>query len=112
MTTSISTEFKIIDIISNITCFNTDPFNTWKSAFRECVKMSSKVIDGQIEDETEKRLDVWCTIGFDKPYGEYSIKGAVMGKEFGSKYYDNKSMLSKINDWEWLTNLFNESIIK
>jgi hypothetical protein len=108
MSTSISKKFNPMDGISNLTIFNTDPFNTWKSAFRECVKMSSKVIDGQIEDETEKRLDVWCTIGFDKPYGEYSIKGAVMGKEFGLKYYDNKSMLSKINDWEWLKSEFSK----
>ncbi|MDV7400416.1 hypothetical protein RZS08_53870, partial [Arthrospira platensis SPKY1] len=36
MTTSISGKFKAIEKISNITAFNTDPFNTWKSAFREC----------------------------------------------------------------------------
>jgi len=108
MSTSISKKFNPMDGISNLTIFNTDPFNTWKSAFRECVKMSSKVIDGQIDNETEKRLDAWCTIGSDKPFGEYSIKGAMAGKEFGLKYYDNKSMLSKINDWEWLNNEFNK----
>jgi hypothetical protein len=106
MTTSISTEFKIIDIISNITCFNTDPFNTWKSAFRECVKLSSKIIDGQVDIETEKRLDVWCTVGIEKPYGEYAIKGSNAGKEFGTKYINDTKELSKINDWQWLENEF------
>jgi hypothetical protein len=108
MTTSISKKFNSMDGVSNLTIFNTDPFNTWKSAFRECVKMSSKIIDGQIDNETENRLTVWCTVGYDKPYGEYSIKGALMGKEFGLKNSNNKSMLSKINDWEWLTNEFNK----
>ena len=106
MTTSISKKFIFIDQISNITSFNTDPFNTWKSAFRECVKLSSKVIDSQIDIETQKRLNIWCTVGTDKPFGEYSIKGAKAGREFGTKYANDKEMLKKINDWEWLENEF------
>ena len=85
-----------------------DPFNTWKSAFRECVKLSSKIIDGQDDIETEKRLDIWCNVGADQKYGDYSIKGALMGKEFGTKYVDNTNELSKINNWEWLTSEFNK----
>ena len=108
MTTSISNKFNPKTEISNITAFNTDPFNTWKSAFRECVKLSSKSIDGQIDQETIDRLYIWCTIGADNLYGEYSIKGATAGREFGLKYSNNKSMLSKINDWEWLTGEFNK----
>ena len=36
MTTSISPRFRSMPEVSNLTEFNTDPFNTWKSAFREC----------------------------------------------------------------------------
>jgi hypothetical protein len=86
--------------------FNTDPFNTWKSAFRECVKLSSKIIDGQIDKETESRLNIWCTIGIDQPFGEYAIKGANAGKYFGTKYINDTTELSKINDWEWLEQQF------
>jgi hypothetical protein len=106
MTTSISTRFKPITHISNITVFNTDPFNTWKSAFRECVKLSSRIIDGQDDQETVNRLSVWCSKGIDQLYGEYAIKGAMAGREFGFKYVDNKVMLSKINDWQWLEDEF------
>ena len=53
----ISNKFKVVNKISNITAFNTDEFNTWKSAFRECVKLASKVIDGQVDEETEIRRD-------------------------------------------------------
>lgn len=108
MTTSISKSFKSVDIVSNITEFNTDPFNTWKSAFRECVKLKSKIINGQIDSETQDRLDIWCKVGNNKPYGEYAIKGALKGTEFGQEYSDNKEMLSKINDWNWLKNKFEE----
>ena len=47
MTTSISKKFKPMPVVSNITRCDTDPFNTWKSAFRECVKRASKTIDRQ-----------------------------------------------------------------
>jgi hypothetical protein len=106
MTTSISKKFNSIDEVSNLTVFNTDPFNTWKSAFRECIKLSSKIIDGQVDKETETRLNVWCTVGIDQLYGEYAIKGANDGKEFGAKYANDTTELSKINDWQWLENEF------
>ena len=108
MTTSISKKFNSIDEISNLTVFNTDPFNTWKSAFRECVKLSSKVINGQVDLETEMRLNVWCTSLSNQKYSEYAIKGANAGKEFGTKYANNTQELSKINDWQWLTSEFNK----
>lgn len=108
MTTSITKDFKSMEIVSNITEFNTDPFNTWKSAFRECVKLSSKIIDRQLDDETEKRLDIWCSIGYDKPFGEYAIIGAKLGREYGITNSKNEQALYKINDWKWLQDEFNK----
>jgi hypothetical protein len=102
MTTSISEQFKVMPSISNITAFNTDPFNTWKSAFRECAKLSSKTIRGQIDEETEKRLDAWCTIGKTAVYGEYAISGARAGRDYGFANTDNLDALKMINDFDWL----------
>ena len=102
MTTSISSQFKAMEAISNITAFNTDPFNTWKSAFRECVKLASRTIDRQFEEETANRLETWCTKGKDKKFGEYAIKGALEGKKFGEEHKNNSLMLAKINDFDWL----------
>ena len=79
VTTSISNKFKIFDEISNITKFNTDEFSTWKSAFRECAKLASKVIDRSYDDETDERLKIWCQNGKDRPYGPYAISGARAG---------------------------------
>ena len=61
MTTSISRHFKTIKVVSNITAFNTGSFETWKSAFRECAKLSSKVIDRQKTGETDERPQTWTT---------------------------------------------------
>jgi hypothetical protein len=102
MTTSISDQFKIQVDVSNITAFNTDPFNTWKSAFRECVKLASQSIVRQDTDETIVRLDTWCSTGADQPFGEYAIRGAIEGRNFGIKYKEDSSMLTKINDFDWL----------
>ena len=108
MTTSITDKFKAMDIISNITAFNTDPFNTWKSAFRECTKLASKVIDKQKDHETEKRLDIWCSVGGDRGFGEYAIAGAIAGREYGKANKNNMEALSKINDFGWLEQHFNK----
>jgi len=102
MTTSISPRFRAMDQISNTNLFNTDPFTTWRSAFRECAKLSSKAISGQIDLETQERLDVWCTVKFDVPYSEYAIHGALAGKRYGQDNAGNKPALSKINNYSWL----------
>jgi hypothetical protein len=108
MTTSISNKFKAVDEVANITAFNTDPWSAWKSGFRECAKLSSKVIKGQVDEETEKRLDTWCTVGADREYGKYAIHGAQCGRYFGQAHKDDKEMLHKINDFKWLKEQFDD----
>jgi hypothetical protein len=108
MTTSISPHFIAVEQVANITAFNTDPFNTWKSAFRECAKLSSKIIDRQNNEETEQRLDTWCTKGIERRYGDYAIAGANAGREFG---ISNRSDISLINNFEWLHEQFSKHTV-
>jgi hypothetical protein len=108
MTTSISNKFKAMDTISNTNAFNTDEFSTWRSAFRECCKLASGIIDRQYEEETQSRLEVWCTIGADKLYGKNSIQGALMGRAYGEANKNNADALCKINDFVWLQEKYNE----
>lgn len=108
MTTSISDKFKAVDQISNLTVFNTDPWNAWKSGFRECCKLASKTIKGQVDEETEKRLDIWCTVGENAEFGKYAIHGAQVGRHFGETHKDDKDMLYKINDFKWLKEQFDD----
>ena len=103
MTTSISKNFKLMDEISNITAFNTGPFETWKSAFRECAKLASKIIVRQNEEETNERLETWTTVGHDREFGEYAIRGARAGMEFG---LSSGNDIQLINDFEWLKEKF------
>ena len=100
-------KFKPMPPVSNTTRFNTDPFNTWKSAFRECTKLSSKIIEEQKDDETNGRLDIWCTKGVDQPFGNYALAGAKAGRQWGLEHKDNLEKLNLINDFDWLEERFN-----
>ena len=107
MTTSISKKFKAMNTVSNTNSFNTDEFATWRSAFRECCKLSSRSIERQYEEETKLRLDTWCSVGVEKPFGTYAIKGAQAGRLYGETNKNNPEALNKINDFDWLQEQFN-----
>ena len=106
MTMSISNKFKVMQTVSNITAFNTDPFNTWKSAFRECVKLASRPIDPKYQEETEDRLYAWCNFGSTNHLGDYAIMGATAGRQYGIDNIANPDQLAKINDFDWLLEQF------
>jgi len=110
MTTSISKRFKVIKEVSNINKFNTDALSTWRTAFRECVKLSSRIIPGQLDKETTERLNTWCYNNSSAPFSEYARGGASAGEWFGKTYKDDNEMLSKINDYDWLEAEFEQHI--
>lgn len=110
MTTSIGAKFVPKFEISNVTQFNTDPFNTWRSAFRECTKLASGIIDHKKQIDDAYRLEVWCTRGENRRFGEYALLGAQQGRDFGTHYRNNIEALRKINDWEWLRKKFDEAL--
>jgi len=97
MTMSISSKFKAMDTVSNITAFNTDEFSTWRSAFRECCKLA--VINNE---ESLARLYFWCKLNQHAQFGGYAYMGAISGKMYGEKNASNPEALSKINDFTWL----------
>jgi len=110
MTTTLGCPFVPQFQISNITAFNTNPFETWKSAFRECTKLASSIIPNGDNIDNEYRLNIWCTRGKDRPYGDYCIMGANQGRDFGTHYRKNDKVLKLINDFDWLHEQYEESL--
>ena len=108
MTTSISKKFIAVQEVANITAFNTGEFEAWKGAFRECAKLASKIIPGQVDEETEKRLETWLTVGAERQYGKIAMHGAACGKQFGEHYRGNVEALAMLNDFDYLEQEFNE----
>ena len=106
MSTSLSDVVISKDVVSCETRFNTTPESAWIGAFRECAKLSSKIIPEQVDRETEHRLDVWCNVGADSLYGDWSILGAQAGKNFGRTYKEDNRRLMMINDMNVMRQLY------
>lgn len=99
LTLSIGKKLKVINAVSNITMFNSSEFNTWRSAFRECAKLYT-----QSTDESYEKINDWLDINQSVEYAEWALKGA----EQGIEYAKNNLNISKVNDYDWLKNMFEE----
>lgn len=95
LTTSL--ELKIIPQVASTTCFNSSPYDTWRSAFREACKLTIGLHNGN-EQENIERLAGWKTSLPCAQYGEWSIRGAIDGEMFARQNAD----IHTINDWNWL----------
>ena len=99
--------------VSNVTRFNKDPYRTWRSAFRECVKLASGIQQSETpRQETIDRLEAWTTVDNGARFGRYCIKGALEGKAYGEEHANDVDALNKINDFEWLREQFVASMKK
>lgn len=96
-TTGLSKRFKAMPEVSCITRFNTDAYSTWRSAFRECVKLSLKR-----DAESKDRLEAWLNPVADADFAAEAKAGAEQGKAYGEQYANKPLRLAKINDYEWL----------
>jgi hypothetical protein len=107
MTTSLG-DVNVIDKISNITAFNTDPFSAWRSAVRETAKLITGTIAKKSSDDDKSRLLGWRTKGGDRAFGEFALKGSIFGITYGYENINNIENLKLINDREWLKIKFKE----
>jgi len=103
-TTGLSKRFKSMPEISCITRFNTDAFSTWRSAFRECVKLTlSDDVD------SDARLNSWLNPQIYADFVEDAIQGAKDGKAFALENKNNLAELNNINDYDWLRDRYNKT---
>ena len=101
-----TTAFEIVpvDYVTNIHKFNSTPFHAWRTAFRECVKLSSGTVKLRNFKDDEYRLTTWCEVFNDVDNAEFVKAGAIAGREYG---YKNKD-IHMINDFSWLKKKFEE----
>lgn len=98
MFTGIMPKIKAEDRISCVTTFNIDAFSTWRSAFRECVKL---YLSNQMS-----KLDEWLHSDTDKDYGVYAVMGATHACNYAKEFLNDQDALLKINDYSWLEQQF------
>ena len=96
-TTGLRKRFKVIPEVACITNFNTSEYDTWRRAFRECVKLATS-----IDPDAKQRLGAWLNPKPDVLYSQYAKLGAEMGNDYGGKHKNDITKLQLINDYEWL----------
>lgn len=101
---TLSKAHDVIPICASISRFNTDPWITWRSAFREVLKLQREVDDGATI-EIEHRLHTWCTVA-EGENAEYCLQGANDALEFYNKVNGDYAALKQSFDWEWCQNYY------
>ncbi|CAB4133683.1 hypothetical protein UFOVP257_405 [uncultured Caudovirales phage] len=101
---TLSQPHESVPLLSGVARFNQDPWMTWRTAFREVIKLKH-FMDTTPTIETEHRLNTWLTVA-NGDFAEWCLRGA----SDAIKYYDevcgdyDKLMLSF--EWEWLHQRF------
>jgi hypothetical protein len=80
--------------------FNTDPYQTWRTAFRETAKLC--LFQHQSPSvETEHRLSVWLSHAHGA-HAEWALLGAQDGKKFFEDTGADEEQLKAMFSWKWL----------
>jgi hypothetical protein len=90
-----------VEILSGTATFNTDPYSTWRTAFREVIKLKS-----DYSDVSAERLDVWLSTAKGK-YAEDCLKGANDGVEYYEEVNGDLDKLHLSFEWDWLLERYN-----
>jgi hypothetical protein len=93
-------EHEVVELNSGIANFNTDEWSTWRTAFREALKLRAT------DDEVSKnRLEFWLTVGSGK-FSQYSINGSADAVQYYQEVNGDFNKLKLSYDWPWLRSYY------
>ena len=98
-------EHEVVPLLSGIANYNTDEFSTWRTSFREVLKLKA-----EDSDIARTRLDAWLNNAEGK-FSQYSIKGAIDATEYYDKVGGDFNKLKLSYEWAWLKERFDKSKI-
>jgi hypothetical protein len=93
-------EHETVPLISGTAMYNTDPFSTWRTAFREVLKLKA-----DDSEESRVRIDAWLNKA-DGDFAQFSIKGAVDADEYYDEVDGDFDALKLSYEWAWLRDRF------
>ena len=98
---TLDNEHEVVELNSGIARYNTDEFSTWRTSFREAIKL-------RLEDSiiSNHRLKIWSTVG-EGDFYQYSINGALDAVEYYESVNGDLDKLRLSYDWPWLKEYFN-----
>jgi hypothetical protein len=87
---------EVIEVNSGVALYNSSEWDTWRTSFRECIKLS------YAKDKTSKdRLNTWLTVGSGE-FAEHSIQGAKDAVEYYNSVNGELEKLKLTYDWDWI----------
>jgi hypothetical protein len=93
---TMDSEHEVVDINSGIALYNTNEWDTWRTAFRECIKLKKSGTS-----ENNERLHAWLTMGIGE-FAQYSLQGARHAIEYYEEVDGDFDKLRLSYDWGWL----------
>jgi hypothetical protein len=101
---TLSAAHEVVPICASISRFNTDPWITWRSAFREVLKLKQEV-DQSAGPEIQHRLRVWCQRA-QGDNAEYCLAGANDALDYYKSVDGDATALQLSFDWAWLEQFY------
>jgi hypothetical protein len=92
----------LVNINSGIGIYNTSEWDTWRTAFREVIKLKYNSLN-LIDEQSRYRLDVWLSVA-DGQFSQWSLKGAKDAVDYYETVDGEFDKLKLSYDWEWLYN--------
>jgi hypothetical protein len=90
-----------VEILSGTATFNTDEYSTWRTAFREVIKLKS-----DYTDIASERLKIWLTKAKGK-FAKDCLKGANDAVEYYNEVHGDMDKLKLSYEWNWLKDYYN-----
>jgi hypothetical protein len=101
---TLSQPHEIVPILSGDAHFNADPWMTWRTAFREVVKLKHfMAVEPTLE--TEHRLATWLK-PVTGPNAEWCLRGAEAAVEYYKSVNGDYAKILETYNWNWLRNYF------
>lgn len=95
------------EVVPELSCyghFNSTPYHTWRTAFRETSKLAYfNYLTSDVDNEY--RLNIWKTKA-QGDYAEWCLRGAKDGIDFFQETQGNLTLMKQSFRWEWLRQRF------
>ena len=86
----------VVDVLSGVAHYNSDEWTTWRTAFREAIKLRHNGDKASMD-----RLAVWCSPGSGE-FAGISQLGALDGVEYWESAGGSLDSLMNTYDWGWI----------
>lgn len=97
---TMDSEHEVVKINSGVGMFNTSEWDTWRTAFREVIKLRNSD-----SDESKERLYTWLNVA-NGQFAHFSVQGAKDAVEYYESVNGDFEKLKLSYDWPWLKSYF------